>query len=285
MGEAAVVSPSLATSAPLVELGTLPRLGEYVRSLWARRDFVWVMAQGDLKSRNMDTALGGVWHLLNPVLMVAVYWFIFGKILNTTRGIDPDLFLPYLVIGVTLFHFTTKCLLSGARSIVANTGLITSIYFPRAVLPLAVVLAETLAQVPVIVATFGLLLIEGIPVRATWLLIVPITILQVIFNLGIAFVSARLSAHFLDIQNLLPYVTRIWFYASGIFFQPDRIEGWPGTILRLNPLYGLIKLARLALIDGVTNANLWLFCTVWCVPILFLGFWYFRAYEAEYGSG
>ena len=97
---------------------------DYVKSLWARREFAWYMAMGNLKSRNASTALGLLWWILNPLLQGAVYFVVFGLILNVSRD------LGYLLAGVFVFYFTSTSMTSGANSIVQNRQLLVNPAIP-----------------------------------------------------------------------------------------------------------------------------------------------------------
>ena len=97
------------------------RLIPYLRELWGRRSYIWYVAANELRSRQITTVLGNLWHLLNPALTIAVYYVIFGLLLKTTSGVDN--FFLFLTIGLFLFQFTQKATIDGAKSIVDNIGL------------------------------------------------------------------------------------------------------------------------------------------------------------------
>src|SRR5665811_967522 len=101
----------------------------YFVEMWNRRDFAVAVPLEELRSQHKTTLLGNMWHLLNPLLTVAVYYFVFGKLLHTDRGIDN--FLLWLTIGVFAFRLSSSSVLGGAASISANKGLIRAIKFPR----------------------------------------------------------------------------------------------------------------------------------------------------------
>ena len=113
----------------------------YFNDLWSRREFAWYLAMGNLKARNASTALGLLWWVLNPVLLGAVYWFVFGLLFNRDvkefGGLD---FVVYLLSGMFPFYFTQTAMTGGVNSIVNNTQLLANLHFPRAVLPIAALL-------------------------------------------------------------------------------------------------------------------------------------------------
>ncbi|MDG1267756.1 MAG: hypothetical protein P8O03_15695, partial [Ilumatobacter sp.] len=105
-------------------------LRSYLSELWSRRDYVKYVSQSNLRSQQMSTILGNVWHLLNPALQIAVFYLIFGVILGVDRGVDN--LLAFISVGLFAYQFSTKSITSGSRAIVANRSLLKSIWFPRA---------------------------------------------------------------------------------------------------------------------------------------------------------
>lgn len=286
------LSPREVTTDHLTRMGQRPALGDYLRDLWRRREFVWEIAVNDLRARNMDTVLGGLWHLLNPLLLAAVYYVVFGVILNARRGIGD--YPAFLLIGITVLFYSTKSLASGARSIVNSYGLITNLYFPRAIVPISTVTAEFFSHLWALVGILTIVAIMTRDVTIAWVLVVPIALLQTLFNLGLAFITARLTSHVRDVQHLLPYVTRIWFYLSGIFFAVESQTGLGGDLLRLNPGWVFVHLTRLAV--GVahtedvvvpysaTSPSLWGIAAAWSFGLLVVGFLFFRHHETGYAG-
>lgn len=279
-----------ARSAGLIELGVRPPLGLYLSELWRRREFAWLIPLGDLRARHMHTVLGGLWHLLNPILLAIVYFLVFGLILQLHRDIDN--YPAFLVAGLFVFYYTQKSMQQGARTVVNDVKLLRNVNFPRAILPISAVLSETLAHLPAVLTMLAFMLVTGQPLRWTWLLLVPYTALQLVMNLGFAFFTSRLTVHFRDTEQFLPFVVRLWFYFSGVIFPITMVpEGWPRTLFALNPVYAFIHLTRSALgfEESVGGLPSWLtetgflgLAVGWAVVIFLAGFLFFYSHESEY---
>jgi teichoic acid transport system permease protein len=272
----------------LVRLGGTPPIGEYLGALWRRREFAWDTARGELRAQHLDTALGNLWHLVNPLMLIGVYYLVFGLILNTTRGVEN--FIAFLAIGVFTFQFSQKAALGGARTIVSNVGLIRSLQFPRVLLPIATVLRETMAYATAALIMFAVVLFTGEPVSVGWLLVPVAFVLQFGFNTGLALVGARLSDKFRDLVNVLPYLFRIAFYLSGVLYAADRYVDDP-LLLRIflfNPFYVFVSLPREYLLASQDHAFIgwmWVSAGTWSVAGLLLGLIIFRSGEKDYGRG
>jgi teichoic acid transport system permease protein len=266
-------------------------LRDYLTEVWRRREFAVTVPMGELKAQNQDTALGQFWHLLNPMFLILIYWFIFGVILGVgggaRRGVDH--YLPFLIVGVITYNYTRSSVQTGARMIVKNRKLVQSINFPRAILPLSAMVSESVSHLYAMPVMFGLLLVipDGPAPMWSWLLMVPILIVHALFNLGLSMAVARFSFHFRDVQQFLPYLLRLYLYMSGVIIPitGDLIGNEViRTILQINPMYNIIEMAREAVLDGgIVEPRVWILGPVWAVALLVIGFWYFRRAENEYG--
>ena len=181
----------------------------------------------------------------------------------------------------------------GSRAISANLSLIRTLHFPRATLPLAYVVNE-LNQM---FLSLGILLaLIGFTTGPSWrwLLMIPALLLQTLFNIGATLVFARLGAFLNDISQLLPFITRTWLYASGIFFSiPAKLRGlnapeWVIQVLSFNPISAYIDIARRSLLDEHVKNQLphaWAISIVWAGIAMVGGFYYFWRAEDRYGRG
>jgi teichoic acid transport system permease protein len=274
----------------LYDVGAPLGLRHYLIALWRRRDFILMVPLGRLRAQTQSTVLGGLWHLLNPLLFAAVYYFVFGIIF---RGRDdiPN-YAAFLVAGLFTFFFTQRVASTGARAITGNASLMGQVNFPRAALPLSATIAESISHGWSLVALFVVVLLTGEPLAVTWLLIVPILLLQCAFNLGLAMIIARLAFHFRDVQQFLPYVIRMWLYLSGIFYTLEFVEQrlssskWLVTLFELNPAYAFAALTRAAVLsDYKVGGFEVVVATAWAIGLVIGGFLFFRAREVEYADG
>ena len=237
---------------------------------------------GELRARHMDTVFGNFWHLLNPILAISVYFLIFGVILKIDRGVDN--YIAFLTVGVFVYRFMQAVINRGGLSIVKNQELIRSIHFPRAILPISNMITESLAFAPALLVTYAVLLLSGESPQPTWVLPILIFPLEAAFALGGAMIIARISTSFRDIEQILPFVFRLLFYASGILFAVDSFvdEGPALLLFYLNPFYAFVTINRAAVV-GWSVPGL-VVATALLSPVLVLGsgFLFFRSGEGSY---
>ncbi len=268
----------------LKRVGARPALFDYLAQAWSRKDFAFALAKYSNEAANAKNRLGRWWIILLPTLQAMVYGLIFGVLMARDR---PENFIPFLFTGVFLFTFMSGSATAGASAMTSNTGLVRSLAFPRILLPVSAVLRQLLNNLP----QLGLLIITLLIFRQTlawdWLLMVPVVVLLTSFNFGVAMIMARIGAQVQDINKLLPFAVRILFYTSGIFFSVDRLlVGYPEllAVLRFNPIYDFIELARGLLVDGYeATPFLWLTAGGWALGTMVLGVLFFWKAEERYG--
>jgi len=281
----------LAARHGLASAGALPSLPQYVKQLWAYRHFITSYANARVSSTLGVTHLGAIWTVLTPLFNAAVYYLIFGVILNTKAGAGN--FIAYLCCGVFIYNFTSITISAGTQSITANLGLIRALHFPRASLPISVVFVEVRNLLASMLVLITIVLLTGEPIRWQWVLIVPALFLQMLFNAGLAMFLARLGSKVLDIKNLIPFILRIWMYLSAVLYPVTRFthefHGWHLKVIEANPLLVYIELIRHALIADAVLANtptqLWVEGLIWAVVLLSIGFTFFWRGEKGYGRG
>ena len=267
----------------LTELSSSQTIVGYLRELWSRREFAVVVPAFDVRIQNMDSALGQVWHLINPMLIVSIYYLIFGVVLDIQRGED---YLGFLVIGVLLFQLTQRIVQDAALIVRRNEALIRTVQFPRGLLPISAVTGQTFAFLPTIGVLFCFLLITGIWPTTTWLLFLPILLAQVVISAGLAFVSARIGFTIADLAQILPHLFRILFYLSGVLFAVDDFvsNDTIRNLFAINPLYDIITVARWSLMGTNLPPAALIGFLAWVVLLPPVGLFFFRAGETRYGS-
>lgn len=258
------------------------RLGRYLDAVWARRNYIWYVSTSELRSRQMNSVLGNLWYLLNPILQISVYFLIFGIVLKVDRGLDN--FIVFLTIGTLVFAYTQRSTLAGAKSLVGNLGLIRAVSFPRAVLPITSTLTETIALVPSLVVIVSVSLATGETPSPRWLLLLPVLATMMIFNLGAAMIAARATSHIRDVTQILPFLFRILLYGSGVLFSAEAYtSGAYKWLFNVNPIYCFLTMSRWTILGGSLDPVLLLSAAIWTATLVVGGFLWFRSAEATYG--
>lgn len=223
---------------------------------------------------------------------MAIYWFLFGFLLNGRGSVQN--YIGFLAAGVFCFAIIRQSISVGSKSISNNLGLVRAIHFPRAVLPLAVVIKQLrvfAAAMPIMVL---ILLLTG--ERPTWYwFMAPVGLLLILlFSTGMAMIMARVVAHVTDVSEVLPFGLRIWGYMSGVMIPiADRLHalnapGWATFIIEVNPGTVYLNVMRDALMgtyDSPWGWWNWVAAAAWALVIAPVGLWFFWRAEGTYGRG
>jgi ABC-type polysaccharide/polyol phosphate export permease len=216
----------------------LPPIGPYVRELWRRREFALELSRTKLQSQHFDTALGKLWLVLNPMLLALVY-FILVDILR--RGHRPHAFFAHLVAGIFAYYFVSGAVRDGVKSVVSGGKLVLNTAFPRTLLPLSTVITSFYRFVPTFLIYIPIHLISGLPVRPVDFWILPIVLCLALVAGGLSMFVAALQVYFRDVKSFLPYVLRVWLYASPVLYYAYQVPDNYKWLLKANPIGSLLS--------------------------------------------
>jgi teichoic acid transport system permease protein len=229
-----------------------PTALSYLRQLWRRRHFIFAFATARNIAMYTEAKLGQLWQVLTPLLNAGVYFLIFGVLLHINRGV-PN-YLAFLVTGVFVFNFTQRAFISSSSVVTDSLPLIRALQFPRASLPLAYVMIELQQMFLSMVVLIAIVLATGEPITWYWLLVLPVLLLQTVFNVGVGLLVARLGSQVNDFSQLLPFLMRTWLYMSGVLFNIATLDiktyRWAVVLLEINPAALYITLMRNALLQS-----------------------------------
>lgn len=274
----------LAARHGLKEVGGRPSLPTYVRQLWDRRAFLWVMASSRSYSRNQNNYLGQLWTILNPLTLAGVYFVVFGLLLGTTGGIEN--FVAFLTIGIFIFTAIASAISAGSNAVMSNINVVRALEFPRAILPLSVALSEMLTLLPAMAVMVVIVLLTGESVALSWLLLPVVLVMILLFCAGCAMIAARIVVGARDLRNLIPVAIRLLRYVSGVFFSIQHYTGaftW-GMLLEYQPVAVYLTLVRSAMLEEFTAAApLWWAGAGWALLFFLVGFLVFWSAEDRYG--
>lgn len=251
----------------------------YLREAWSRRRLLWFFARRDLVVRYRQTVLGVLWVLLKPALATGVFTIIFGKVANLERvGGAP---YPVLVLsGMLAWNWFASSLSEGSHILVNNPNLITKVWFPRVLLPLAslllnlVDLAVGLLFLVVVLACYG-----KTPALTAPLAIIPLLAMGA-FALGGALWAGALMVRFRDVRAVVPVVLTYAFLFSPVAFSGHAAPAFWQAWIWAVPLAAPIEAVR-ALLIGTPLPPLWACCwSAGCaLAVLISGYFFFRHWE------
>lgn len=236
------------------------------------------LAVRDVETRYKHSLLGLYWAIINPLIMAAIFSFIFQVIFNQSSGSLP--YVVFLLTGLTFWNFFANGVSSATNSIAGSAGLLAKIYFPRVVLPTASVLARLIDFGFSLLVLMVFILIYHVKVYVSTLLIVPVLAIELMFTLGVAYLVASLNVLYRDMNQLVGLLLFVWMYLSPVMYAVSSSHGFVQAILLLNPMGGLLQAERdLLFVGHITDAPyLWL-ATAWSVFAFTAGLAVFKQIE------
>lgn len=249
-----------------------------LRDMWLYRELIFFMTWRDLKVRYKQTILGVGWAILQPFLTMVVFSIFFGSLAAVpSDGVPYPIFSYTALIPWTLF---SKALQDASRSLVANSHMITKVYFPRMILPVSSVLAGVIDFLIAFIVLMGMMLYFNItPTANIWTL--PLfLLLALITAIAVGLWLSALNVLYRDINYILPFLTQLWMYLTPIAYPTSMVpEKWR-VVYALNPMTGVVEGFRWALLGtGQPPGMMTLVSAGVALALLISGMFYFKRME------
>ncbi len=219
-----------------------------LREIWDHRELLYFMVWRDLKVRYKQTLFGVSWVVLQPILMTLVFAVFLGKIARVPSGNVP--YVLFLYSGLLPWTFFSNAVSTSSHSLIASAQMITKVYFPRALVPMATVLVRLSDFLVASVILFVLMIYYGCPLTSAALL-VPFLILHLtLLALSLGLLGAALNVKYRDIGTVLPVLLQLWLFASPVLYPTTFVPANWKWLYELNPLTGVISGFRAALLNA-----------------------------------
>lgn len=222
------------------------------RDLWDYRELLVFLIWRDLKVRYKQTFLGVTWILLQPLVSMAVYSYLFGGLLNVPSGDVP---YPIFAFAALLpWTYFSSSLTKSSASLVTSSNLITKVYFPRLIIPLASVLSGLVDFFISFVVLAIMLVVYQVKLTLAILLLPLLLVLAILAALGFSLWLSALNVRYRDINYLVPYLVQIWMYVTPVIYATTLIPERFRILMGLNPMTAVVEGFRWALL-GTQMAN------------------------------
>lgn len=243
-------------------------------SVWRYRDLAWMFFKRDFIAIYKQTILGPMWYVIQPLLTAITYLVVFSRIANIpTAGLPPFVFY---MSGIVMWTFFAACLTNNAELFSKNAALFGKVYFPRLVVPIAIVMSGMVAFgiqffLLLVVSTVYWLSGSGIQINWIGVLAVPLLVLYVgSLGMGVGLIVSAMTVRFRDLVFAVGFVTQLWMFASPVVYPysqiPERIRGY----LDFNPMTAPVESLRALMFGtGGVEASVWIVNL--CVTLLLLG--------------
>ena len=254
-----------------------------LRELWEYRELLYFLTWRDIKVRYKQTALGAAWAIIQPFFMMLVFSLFFGRLAKIpSDGIPYPIFAFCALLPWQLF---AHALTESSNSLVANERLITKVYFPRLVVPIAAVLGGLVDFAVAFVILLGMMFYYGIV--PTWAIVTlpAFLLLAIMTALGVGLWLSALNVQYRDVRYTINFLIQFWLFATPVAYPSSIVpESWR-ALYGLNPMAGVVEGFRWALLGKSSPPGALLAVSVAMVVLILVGgLYYFRRMEQEFAD-
>lgn len=256
-----------------------------LKELWLFRELLYFFAWRDIKVRYKQTALGAGWAILQPLLAAGIFTLFFNRVAKIPSGAENIPYPLFAYLGITYWTSFSSALNATSNSVVGSQGVLTKIYFPRLLPPLAAI-AVSIVDFCFAIAVFFLLLLgfRFQPDFAGLLMILPSLALIMITALGVGIFFAALNVRYRDVRSALPFIIQLGFFVTPVIYPLSMIPERFQIYAYLNPVAGALTSVKAALFDQPIHwAGLAMSWTVALVLVV-IGVWYFKRTEKSFAD-
>lgn len=240
-----------------------------LQELFRYRELAFFLAWRDVKVRYKQAILGILWAVIQPVLTMVVFTLLFGKLANLPNdGMPPAIF--YLS-GLVPWLYFSSTITNVSMSLVSNAEMLTKIYFPRLLLPIAVAGGNLVDFFIGSAIAAAMAVAFGVMPAVSWLLWPVLMVPLLVLSLSIGMVLAALNVKYRDIRYVVPFTLQLWLFATPIVYPVSLVPERYRALLALNPLSGLVEAFRHSLDPATTLHWDLLIASIAVTAVLFVG--------------
>jgi lipopolysaccharide transport system permease protein len=255
----------------------------YWRELWNYRDLLIMWTLREVRIRYKQSFLGAAWALLQPLVLMLVFTLVFSFLTRVPTGDVPYPLFCYTAL--LSWTFLAGAVSFAAPSLINNVNLVSKVYFPREILPIATVGAALVDFLVASILFVLMLFYYGTPLTMALLWVPVLLVIQVALTLGVVFFISALSVRFRDVRFLVPLGLQIWMFASPIIYPATLVPARLRPFYDLNPMAGIISGYRAAVIHGTApETGSLVAAAVISFALLVLGYLHFKRAETVFAD-
>jgi lipopolysaccharide transport system permease protein len=254
-----------------------------LREIWYYRELLYFLAWRDVKVRYKQTVIGVAWVILQPFLTMVVFSILFGRLLNVETDGDP--YPVFAFVALLPWTFFSGALSRSGISLVSDANLISKIYFPRLILPIAAVLSMLVDFSISFIILLGLLVYYGIVPGAAIFTLPLLLLLAFLTALGFGLWLSALNVKYRDVGYVIPFMLQVWLFLTPVAYPSSIIPEHWRFLYSLNPMAGVVEGFRWALLGQQSLPVISVILSTLVVVVVFIGgLFYFRRMEYEFAD-
>ena len=256
------------------------------REIWNYRDLLWLFVRREIVVVYKQTIMGPLWFFIQPLITTIMFMVVFNGIAGiSTDGMPPILF--YLA-GITIWNYFAESFRSTSDTFVANAGIFGKVYFPRIIMPMAVVMSNLVKfgiqfTLFLVVYFYYFVTTEVINPNITLLLFPFYVVLIAIFGLSFGLVVSSLTTKYRDLKFLIQFAVQLWMYVTPVIYPMSKIPEKYRLLVQINPISSIVEAFKYAFTGvGVFDWNGLIYSTIFAFAMLFFGLLIFNKTEQNF---
>ncbi len=264
----------------------LPRRGWApldVRELWAYRELLLILVWRNVKVRYKQTTLGIAWAVIQPLFVMGVFTLVFGRLAGLSSEGSP--YPVFSFAALVPWVYVSNAVTQASVSLVESERLITRTYFPRLLIPLAVVLAGLLDLAMAFIVLVAFMSLYGVYPHVEILAVLPLTVLAAAAAFAFATWLSALNVFYRDVRYAIAFMVQFWLFLTPVAYATSLVPEGLRPVYALNPIVGVVDGFRWALLGGTSTVHVTLPISIGTVVVLlFGGLYYFRRVEDSFAD-
>ena len=249
------------------------------KEIYNYRELLKTNIKKEIRGKYKGSWLGVLWTFLNPLLMLAVYAFVFPYILR----VNVDNYTIFMIVALIPWNFFTTAIQSGTGSVVANGNILKKVYFPREIIPISITTSQLVNFLITCIIMAVFIIFSGVGFSAHALLFPLLVLIQYVLILGLTFILSALTVFVRDIDHFVSVILMLGFYATPIVYQGEMLPKKFQIFLKLNPMAQLVEAYRSILyyhrMPDMTMLIIW---GLGSVALLVIGYLIFKKLEKSF---
>jgi lipopolysaccharide transport system permease protein len=254
------------------------------KEIWRYRELLYFLAWRDVKIRYKQTVLGGAWAILQPFLQMVVFSLFFGELAGLGQKTGGVPYPIFVYSGLLAWTFFANSVTSSSNSLVGSSYLITKVYFPRLIIPLAAVCVGLVDFFVSSVVLVGMMIYYGTPVSWQLLLVPGFLAGTVLAATGVGTFLSALTVTYRDFRYVVPFAIQIWMFVTPVMYPATIVPGRWRWLLSLNPMTGLIEGFRAAFLARPCDWSHFSISMMVGIVIFLFSAFYFRRVERRFAD-
>lgn len=256
------------------------------KELWQYKDLIWLFTKRNIAVTYKQTILGPLWLILNPLITVLLYAFVFGSIAGLSTDGSPR--LPFYLASNALWSYFSLCLSQTSTTFTNNAAIFGKVYFPRLTIPISTTLTGCLNLLVQIVMLSVVIIVyimrgEYIPINVSILLLPGLIMQTALLGLGCGIIISSLTTKYRDLTIVVTFGIQLWMYASPVVYSISQIPEKYYSLYMLNPIAPIITVWRYACLGtGCIPYFYWGVSVITTVVVLAIGVLLFNKVEKTF---